>query len=495
MSKLFFGDKKIKEVFVGDKATSAVYKGDKKLWEKGQGFTLEVTVGAGDSITLNTIDKGTFDYTVDWGDKSSNHITSYDSADRTHNYTNPGVYNIEIKGECPSMHTFGDDSSKITDIIYWGDESVFGGFSDIASSVSNGLFYNCLNLKSTGQGKILTKEDLTSLHDLFRNCNNENFTEITPGLFDNCTQVSSNGFRGTFQRCENLQSIPAGLFDNNTQVSSSGFFGTFSNCSNLQSIPEGLFDNNTQVSSSGFLITFQGCENLQSIPEGLFDNNTQVSTYGFLRTFQGCENLQSIPEGLFDNNTQVSTYGFIGTFQRCENLQSIPAGLFDNNTQVSTYGFFRTFQGCENLQSIPEGLFDNNTQVSTYGFLITFQGCKNLQSIPEGLFKYNKNCTCWEGCFDGCTKLQLNPNIFYESDPESGDITKDNRFKDQTINFKECFNLTNTFEGIIGTAPDLWNCDFGTGTPTKTNCFDGHSNSSLTNWEDVPEDWGGDPEE
>ena len=39
--------------------------------------------------------------------------------------------------------------------------------------------------------------------------------------------------------------------------------------------------------------------------------------------------------------------------------------------------------------------------------------------------------------------------------------------------------------------PDLWNCDFGTGTPTKTSCFGGNGNNAitLTNYTSIPSEW------
>jgi hypothetical protein len=51
------------------------------------------------------------------------------------------------------------------------------------------------------------------------------------------------------------------------------------------------------------------------------------------------------------------------------------------------------------------------------------------------------------------------------------------------------FDLDNPFTGTQGTAPELWNYDFGTGTPITTDCWQGHSIASLTNYNDIPGDW------
>ena len=48
-----------------------------------------------------------------------------------------------------------------------------------------------------------------------------------------------------------------------------------------------------------------------------------------------------------------------------------------------------------------------------------------------------------------------------------------------------------TFTGIQGTAPALWDCSYGTGTPTTTTCFTGQTSASVTNYASIPTAWGG----
>ena len=294
-------------------------------------------------------------------------------------------------------------------------------------------------------------------------------------------------FLSTFQNT-GLRSIPADLFRYNTQVSTNGFSATFRGCTNLSgSIPTDLFRYNTQVSTSGFYRTFYGCANLSgSIPTDLFRYNTQVSTSGFYRTFDGCTNLSgSIPTDLFRYNTLVSTSGFYATFYGCTNLTgSIPTDLFRYNPLVSTNGFNQTFYGCTNLAgSIPTDLFRYNTQVSTNGFQLTFYGCSNLSgSIPADLFRYNTQCTSFNSTFYLCPKLQQNANIFYADGEQA------TRFLNQSVGFTNCFHVA-SYTGDQGVAPDLWNCTFGTGTPIKTDCWQGHSVSTVSNFADIPADW------
>ena len=182
----------------------------------------------------------------------------------------------------------------------------------------------------------------------------------------------------------------------------------------------------------------------------------------------------------------VSTSGFYQTFYNCSSLTSIPTDLFRYNTLVSISGFYQTFYGCSSLTSIPTDLFRHNTLVSTSGFFGTFYGCTNLTSIPADLFRYNVNVSTngFYQTFYDCTKLQLNKWIFFASGEEG------TRFLNKVSTFYRCFYRT-SFTGTQGEAPELWNCDFGTETPTKTGCFEGSGNSltSLSNYNDIPNDW------
>jgi hypothetical protein len=204
-----------------------------------------------------------------------------------------------------------------------------------------------------------------------------------------------------------------------------------------------------------FQQTFQACSGLTALPVDLFRYNTLVSTSGFYATFYGCTGLTSLPTDLFRYNTAVSTQGFIYTFFGCSGLTALPVDLFRYNTAVSTNGFYRTFNGCTGLTSLPTDLFRYNTAVSAGGFYRTFYGC---------------------------TKLTLNANIFF-ADGEAG-----TRFLNRASNFQECFLLT-SFSGTQGVAPALWDCDFGTETPVRTDCFQGHSSSTVSNYSSIPAEW------
>jgi len=201
---------------------------------------------------------------------------------------------------------------------------------------------------------------------------------------------------------------------------------------------------------------FASCTNLTTLANGgITASGTGILTDGFNTTFYGCASLASIPADLFRHNTAISTHGFQGTFYGCTSLTSIPVDLFRYNTLVSTGGGFEnTFYGCTSLTSIPTDLFRYNVAVSSDGFNGTFNSCTSLASVPTNLFKYNSVVTSFASVFQGCTKLQLNKNIFYADGEES------TRFLGIACDFTDCFDRA-AFTGAQGTAPDLWNCDYG----------------------------------
>ena len=184
-----------------------------------------------------------------------------------------------------------------------------------------------------------------------------------------------------------------------------------------------------------------------------------------------------------DNWGAMGCTSFESAFYGCSNLVSINGGKLEST--ASTSGFSYTFRGCASLTTIPVDLFKYNVNVSTHGFVYTFRGCASLTAIPVDLFRYNVNVSTngFYGTFYGCNKLQLNRNIFYADGEQS------TRFLNKSPNFQGCFVLLAAFSGTQGEAPDLWNCNFGTGTATKTDCFDGHSAASLSNYASIPAEW------
>jgi hypothetical protein len=335
------------------------------------------------TLPLNSSNGSTFDFVVDWGDGSTNHIASAVDPNRIHEYANVGMYEVEIVGKCEGWsfnNSLGSNKSAIRKIKYWGDVGKFDGFKYLRDG-----FYGCYNLTDIEHGSI----------------------------------------------------IDAGITDL------------------------------TQL--------FRGCSSLGTLPDEIFYNCVDVTTFN--NAFTNCIALSSIPRPLFKYNTLVQH--FSSTFTSCLSLIEIPENLFDTN--IAVINFNAAFYGCSSLTTIPSNLFKYN--VHALSFSEIFSSCSLLASVPENLFRYNTIATDFYSAFNGCNKLKLNAYIFYDDEPD-----KLTRFLNQSPDFTKCFNIS-VFTGVQGTAPELWDCAYGTGTPITPDCFAGHSVASVDNFGSIPGAW------
>ncbi len=116
-----------------------------------------------DQIQLPLEESGTYDFMVDWGDGTNDHITEWDHPRVTHTYDEPGMYTVSITGTIEGWRfNNGGDRRKIIEISQWGPLN-FGN--------SGGYFKGCLNLE------LIAKDapDLTgttNLEDAFQGCGN-----------------------------------------------------------------------------------------------------------------------------------------------------------------------------------------------------------------------------------------------------------------------------------------------------------------------------------
>ena len=381
------------------------------------GFKTEWTVSgdnAARTITLPFTDNGIYNATVIWGDGADNSIiTGYTDSRRVHTYDSNGTYIVEIQGEAPGwgMSDGFTDASKCTNIIHWGNDIGFGGFSYLSEG------FKSSSITSTGIGKILSKNDLIGLSGLFLFCGS--LTGITAGMFDNCVYATEmgNAFTGT-----EITGVPPDLFKYMTGLVA--IYNLFEQCPHMTSygIQSDMFNTLTELTNVSGL--FKGVP-LTYIPTDLFKFNTKLNNYTSL--FQGCVSLTGITD----------------------------ANMFSWSTALDIH-YDNIFDGCSNLETIPNGLFMNSSDVD------------------------------FSSAFNNCFKLQINPWTFYLS---SGDTST--RFAGKTIDFYGCFERT-SFTGNQGIAPDLWNCTFD--SVTSTLCFGGVGNdgTSISNYCDIPIEWGSD---
>ena len=260
--------------------------------------------------------------------------------------------------------------------------------------------------------------------------------------------------------------------------------GGFHGCANLRSMGGA---NSTIKASGGGCVSFNDlfreCVGVRgTIPANLFVSHPNV--FDFNRTFLACLGISGfIPAGLFSGNPLART--FFWTFMDCSGLTgSIPEGLFANNPLVTD--FWGALQGCFRLTgTIPAALFANNPLVTI--FANTLSGCSGLTgSIPEGLFANQLNLVNLSHTFHESFRLQPSANIFAADSAALVD-----RFINRSVNFTNCFARNIHADNGVGTVPELWLCNFGTGTPIRTGCFAGTGNNinTITNFNNIPTLW------
>ena len=253
-------------------------------------FITRWNIEAGDKIYLPIACKETGgaesdnDFTVDWGDGTSERIIGLPENRPSHIYEQAGKYEISISGVC-KYFTFdtlpsecNEEKSKLVNIIKWGE-----------TECSKYNFEKAINL----EGGIPSPQE-----NSFINVKEDNFDYM-------------------FSNCKKIETIPSDLFANISDEVTS-FVATFDQCESLKEIPEKLFEKAVNVNS--FYATFRGCKSLTVIPEKLFDKTTKVTT--FQKTFCDCYNVMSIPNTLFDNIPNITDFSL--TFGYLNKITSVP---------------------------------------------------------------------------------------------------------------------------------------------------------------------------
>ena len=252
-----------------------------------EALILVYNVSAGDIIELpyssswyDSFGSGypaTFNFTVDWGDESTDNITNSDIETKAvHKYTTSGEKRIIITGIFESIWTGGGGIEELVRVEQWGITGL--------KSISLEWCENLTQIATPTENSFINLEYITF--------ENSSITSIPKNLFANCPDVTS--FSDTFAGTE-ITSIPENLFANCPDVTS--FSGTFSG-TEITSIPENLFENCKKVNY--FTSCFSECEKLEGNAPELW-----------LRVLNGAENgYIGTPNGryCFYNSTKLENY-------------------------------------------------------------------------------------------------------------------------------------------------------------------------------------------
>lgn len=155
--------------------------------------TRKISTGssASNQIKLPLISSSVCNFKIDWGDGTSNVITSPSQAEATHTYAVSGVYTITIIGLLIDwVHNNNGDKLKILEILNWGDLQI---------TYQSDIFSGCANLKLDNVIGV-PKLKSNSMIRMFKNCT----SLITINNFDKWTTPSGYAdTRNLFEGCSN----------------------------------------------------------------------------------------------------------------------------------------------------------------------------------------------------------------------------------------------------------------------------------------------------
>jgi len=225
-------------------------------------------------VKLPLVSSGTYNMLVDWGDGTTDTITTWNQAQTTHTYSSSGVYEIKISGICRGF-AFSDsgDKLKLLNIsrygilnlsvsqAFWGCANFNATATDapiISSTNMQYTFLGCTNFN--GNVNNWDVSNVTSLREMFLLCtnfnkplNNWNVSKVTnmAGLFAYCTNFN--------QDLSSWDVSSSTLFGAGTGVSASGMFENATNFNNGGSPNINNWQIKSNVTDISFASMFSGC--------------------------------------------------------------------------------------------------------------------------------------------------------------------------------------------------------------------------------------------
>lgn len=391
-------------------------------------------------IKLPLVSSGSYNFTVDWGDGTSNLITVWNQAQATHTYATSGDYIIKISGTCFgwSFNNTGD-RLKILLVTSWGI---------LKFAYSAGAFFGCSNLNLTAVTDLpdLIGGNLTST---FNGC--AALTTINKLDQWNISQV--NTLTNTFAFCSSFnQNIGAWNTSNVLSMSN-----TFNSCT--------LFNNggsNTINNWNTGLVTtmsdlFTNCVNFNQ-PVGNWNTaNVTIMTNTFFNAQLFNQNL-----GLW-NVTKVTS--FTGMFRQAHEFNNAGSNNINNwviNTSapVTMDGMFRS-----NAFNQPLNLWNTSRVTTTNGMFATASSFN--QNIGSWVMNNNTNMN----------SMFLSALVFNNG----GSSTINNWIISNVTSLQSTFQGAMAFNQNIGLW-DVSNVTLFTSMFQSASVFNNGGSNTINNW-------------
>ena len=309
----FYGTRNISKAFLG---ATLVFGDD--------AFTFDVEIPQdGNTFSLPLDSSSTINSTVDWGDSSSDTITSFDQAESTHTYATAGTYTIKMLGTVNGWaFNNAGDRLLIRDISRWG---VFNWSKKSA-------FFGCAGLTVSALDRPLITTD--EFYAEFAGCTA--LTEI-PSL-GNWDIFSITKIQYMFYQSPNITSIDVSGWDvSNVSIFSNMFNTLVTEIGNLISI--GDISGWDVSNGTSFQNMFRGT-GITSIDISGWDLRGTTNGNRFASgIFASCISLQSITARNIQLGNKINYM-----FQETQSLQSLDLTGADFSTVTET---MFAFAGCD----------------------------------------------------------------------------------------------------------------------------------------------------
>lgn len=237
----------------------------------GTDFVMTIqTALDGDKFNLSS-SNNTFDFVVDWGDGSTDHITSASDPLREHTYATAGYHQLRIAGVFPNITMKNEPTAVV--------------------------------VRSVEQ---LGDVGWTSFKDAFNGC-----TGMTSFAAGTCDTSAVTDFSVMFGACSALTAIDLSGMDTSAAV----YLGSmFTGCISLVTLDLSMLDTSNVTSASSMFVS---CEVLESVDTTGW-NTSKMHT--FYRMFRKCYALQTIDLSHWDTSKATT---FNSMFQSANALTDI----------------------------------------------------------------------------------------------------------------------------------------------------------------------------
>ena len=342
-------------------------------------------------------------YQVDWGDGSSDTVTSGSTAEHQYVYSTLSSvvssrgYKMAVVTITPqsgqnltfvSLDKIHGTSNPRSTYTSWLDVSVN---SPYLTRILFSVWDSVVDFNYLEQVKI-AQNNIQDLSFCFKDCSSLKNVEIGDThlatnmafMFYGCTQLTkiplfdtssvTNMYRA-FKDCYSLVELP--LLD---MSSATNMDECFNDCYSLKSVP--LFNTSNVTSMNG---TFNNCVSLDSFPS--LDTSKVTN---FSNILGGCYSLKEVSQLDFSSGITADN-----AFSNCRSLTTVPSFNFGTVTDIHSL-----FINCDSLSHLPLFVVDNVTNMShlvEYGYNFTSIPSWNVQSVTNFDSMFN-NCNALTEC-------------------------------------------------------------------------------------------------